>query len=178
MKSKRNPFLLIAKVITIIVTGILIGFVSLAVFRAVLTIKNDIDLESQGKIADASVINWRKSPVSRRRYNLDQPYNYDVQYVFILNKNPSTVYSHTDGITNKENRWTSVTQKEWEQSKESKIIQVLYLPSNPKVNRAVYLSHRTTPIGDSFAGTVLFALADFALICFLIKMIMTLKPKK
>jgi Protein of unknown function (DUF3592) len=94
-------------------------------------LRSEILLRKKGIQVDADVTNWRTLAEDLGRTS------YEVQYHFSLPGGDET-YTRTDS-TGRNDLWSSIPKDAWEQSEVSRKLRVVYLPSNPWVNRPAKL---------------------------------------
>ncbi len=107
------------------VGGIAIGFFFLYLGSA--DTLNEIRIRRDGIALEADVLNWR---------TLTDDFfqtSHEVQYTFTLPGDKNT-YSRTDS-TDRSHLWSTLPEKVWDQTKQTRKLSVVYLASNPKVNR-------------------------------------------
>ena len=109
-------------------------------FNGVLDVANEMALQSRGQVTDAVVTHT----VIRYRYIVFLAYR--LQYRFQVDGrqfwHDGSVLRNVNSLVQKQDRkpseyWADTTQEDWERSSRSKRAQVLYLPTDPWINRPV-----------------------------------------
>ncbi len=94
-------------------------------------------LSKIGVSAEAIVTDWRDNSKEVGRYSLGEG-RYSLKYRFKLLGSPIW-YSFTDMPGRKE-VWAPIPYKDWQNSRGSGIIEVVYVPTNPWLNRPLHSS--------------------------------------
>ena len=98
-------------------------FLVLGAFSAISNEK----LKSTGKEIHANVEDWR---ILNSKYNTN---SHEIQYSFII-PNDKTVY-YQARFWGMERLWSQISVEDWEKTKQSKYISVIYEPNNPWNNK-------------------------------------------
>ena len=112
-------------------------------YLGISSIKDEQDLQDKGVIASAAVIDSR---ILATRNGA----SYDVKYQFSVDGG-KTWYSCSDR-TGRKNIWCPVTEEQWQATRSTGQVEVIYLPGKPWINRPV---HSTAGMIDLWAGVCL-----------------------
>lgn len=91
------------------------------------SVRNELRLREESVVTEAQVVEWRVM-VNRRQHR-----SYEVRYQFYAPEQGAW-YSAADE-TGRDNLWATLPEEEWNVATNQGRLQVVYLPSNPRVNR-------------------------------------------
>jgi hypothetical protein len=112
-----------------------------------LGVSHELALRNEGREVEADVLDRRFMAASGGE-------SYEVRYCFHVGGDPS-LYSASDELSRRD-LWRTVSHEAWSAARSSAKVRVVYLPSDPWVNRPA--NPGGAPLGDPMAGLVVFGL--------------------
>ena len=112
-------------------------------FLGVSTIVQEIRLDKEGIVAVATITN------DQEFIDDDGQKKHQIQYQFIVD---GALYTYADS-TGRRNLWHTISEEDWSSLRETNQIKVVYLPSNPWINRPLGKSLMIDSYAAVCAGT-------------------------
>jgi hypothetical protein len=109
------------------------------------SLSGELRLRSEGVPIKASVRDWR---VLDTRYGTD----YEVRYSFTVANRPEEFTFCDPPPIERPNLWASLPQPVWEESRHTRLVDVLFLPDEPRTNRPAQLAG--DQLGDLITGVL------------------------
>ncbi|QEL17458.1 DUF3592 domain-containing protein [Limnoglobus roseus] len=103
---------------------------------------DDLRLQRTGVVTPAEVYDWR---TSRSRGGVQ----HEIRYTFTVPGRPER-FSRADPGLGREDLWSSVWPEEWERSRQTRHVEVRYVPADPRINYPVALAEN--PWFDTLAA--------------------------
>jgi hypothetical protein len=127
-------------------------FVSpVVLYLGILFLQDEFALNKAGEVTDALVTDIRS-----------QGRNYDVKYRFSVD-NGLTWYSRADR-TGRRDLWSSLPEEQWQIAQATGRVQIVFLHTDPWVNRPIAYPYTVSPIGDKVTAIVCLGIAPWVLI--------------
>lgn len=120
-------------------------------------IYSEYKLSKIGLSTKAIVTDWQINPNSRYSFGDDR---YSLKYQFNPAGSPVS-FSSTDFLPGRKNLWASIPYEEWQKSRSSGTIGVVYDPTNPWLNRPLHSPRARVDLATVVIFSLLFLVFMF-----------------